>query len=373
MRAVHVVKVTGIAGAERHLLTLLSGLRARQIDARMIALTEPANPVEDYFQALEAKGIPAQREVIHNDVDISLLWRLRRQFRALKPDIVHTHLWHADFFGIQAARLAGIRTVITSRHNDDAFRHRRAIRTANFALWRAVSAGIAISDAIRRFSIEIEGAPPEKVHTVRYGMELTADQGDAAAARKALRRALDIPFNTLLVGMIGRLTEQKGFVYGLRAFATLETVPDAHLVIAGEGPLRAELEREAARLDAQKRVHFLGWRKDVPGIMAALDIFLMPSLWEGFGLVMLEAMAAQLPIIGSAVSAIPEVVLDGQSGILVPPRDVEGLRAALETLLRDHALRKHLGLIGQDRLETDFSAARMVEETLAIYHKKAGR
>lgn len=364
---VHVIKVTGIAGAERHLLMLLSGLRSHNIDAQIVVLTEPENPVDDYMEALAERDIPARREIIRTDVDISLYWRLRRIFQELRPTIVHTHLWHGDFFGIQAARLAGVKRVITSRHNDDAFRHKQAIRAVNFALWRTVSAGIAISDAIRNFSIEVEGAPANKLRTIHYGIEYTPNAVDVVAAHHALRAELGLAPTTLLIGMVCRLTEQKGILYGLRAFANLENIPETHLILAGEGPLRATLEAEAARLNIQERVHFLGWRKDVPQIMGGLDIFLMPSLWEGFGLALLEAMAVQLPIVGSAVSAIPEVVINGETGILVPPRDVAGLTAAVEALLRDHALRKHIGLLGLDRLETHFTAARMVEQTLALY------
>jgi glycosyltransferase involved in cell wall biosynthesis len=162
------------------------------------------------------------------------------------------------------------------------------------------------------------------------------------------------------------LIEQKGVRYGLQAFQQIaEVFPQAHLVIAGKGPLQDELEQQTT---LGERVHFLGWRDDVPTLLAALDVLIAPSLWEGFGLVLLEAMAQQTPIIGSAVSAIPEVVKHGETGLLVPPRDVDALAEALHQLLRDRPLRQHMGLLGRDRLETQFSAARMVEETVALYH-----
>jgi glycosyltransferase involved in cell wall biosynthesis len=365
MRVVHCIKATGIAGAERHLLVLLQGLRARQIDAQVIVLVEPDNPVEEYFQRFRDAGVPVRREVVHHHMDVTLYWRLRRLFRELKPDMVHTHLWHADLFGIPAARLAFVRRVITSRHNDDAFRYRRSIRLVNRLLWRMVSAGITISEAIARFSIEVEGAPRARLRTIHYGIEHRPYSGQQST-HSALRKELGLPDDVLLVGMVCRLTEQKGVTYGLQAFARLQDdFPSAHLVIAGNGPLRSALEAEAKTLGV--RAHFLGWRSDVGTIMEALDIFLMPSLWEGFGLVLLEAMAHQLPIVGSAVSAIPEVVAQGESGILVPPRDVDGLAAALRSLLGDRILRRYMGLVGEDRLETYFNAEQMVERTIALY------
>ncbi len=172
--------------------------------------------------------------------------------------------------------------------------------------------------------------------------------------------------------MVCRLIDQKGVAYGLRAFARIAPqFAAAHLVIAGDGSRRRALEAEAKALGVTDRVHFLGWRDDAAQVLAALDVLLMPSLWEGFGLVMLEAMAQTVPIIGSAVSAIPEVVIDGETGLLVPPRDVAGLANALTTLLTDAPLRRHMGLLGQDRVETIFSVEQMVADTLAVYSKLA--
>lgn len=369
MRVVHVIKMVGIAGAERHLLMLLSGLRARDVDAQIVLLVEPSNPMTEFVRAAEARDIPIRSVVIHGDFDVTLVRRLRAVFRELSPDIVHTHLLHADVFGIPAARSVGVPVVVTSRHNDNAFRRAVPIRLTNQALWRMVNAGIAISGALARFCVVVEGAPQEKIHTIYYGLEYQADANAHRLARENFRRELDIGQDASLVGVVCRLVEQKGVTYGLQAFARVAPrYPDAHLIIAGDGTLRAALEAEARALGCTDRIHFLGWRADVTPVLAALDILLMPSLWEGFGLVMLEAMAQRVPIIGSDVSAIPEVVARGETGLLVPPRDVDALEGALDTLLGDEALRRHMGLLGEDRLETLFSAARMVEQTLALYN-----
>lgn len=367
MRVAHIIKVVQAAGAERHLLALLSGLRQHDIDARLILLVEPANDMQSYVDEAAARGIPVERILIQRDFDPALFQRLRNLLQALQPDIAHTHLLHADLYGVPAARWAGVPVVLSSRHNDNTFRRRFPIKQVNQLLWRLADAGIAISDAIARFSIEVEGAPAGKIHRIYYGLE-AAKPLDRAGARAAVSNELGIPDDTVFIGVVCRLIEQKGVCYGLRAFARVASgYPQAHLLVAGEGPLRTALENESAALGLQKRVHFLGWRGDIPALMAALDIFLMPSLWEGFGLVLLEAMAQAVPVIASRVSAIPEVVVDGETGLLVPARDVDALAAALENLLADKPLRQYMGLQGQDRLETDFSAARMVDETAALY------
>ena len=368
MRVVHIIKVIRVAGAEQHLITLLGGLRAKQIDARMILLVEPHNPMDHYIAALNAKGVPVQPVIIRHHADVTLILRLKIELEKLAPDMVHTHLLHADLYGTLAARLVGI-PVISSRHNDDAFRYRTPVKVVNKTLWGITTAGIAISDAIARFSIEVEGAKQAQMHRIHYGLDTSVKGLDRADAQKKLISELGLPVDAVLIGMVCRLIEQKGVRYGLDAFCKIaQEFPQAHLLVVGEGGLRPQLEAKTQAAGLDSRVHFLGWRAEAARLMAGLDILLAPSLWEGFGLVLLEAMAQQTAIIASRVSAIPEVVVDRETGILVAPRDVNGLAEAMSELLRDPALRQHMGMMGRDRLETAFSATRMVDETIALYH-----
>ncbi len=371
MRVVHLIKVTGISGAERHLLMLLSGLRETGIDTQLILLVEPKNPVDEMVEEAEERNIPVQRVVIYHHLDVTLYWRLWRLLRQLQPDILHTHLWHADFFGIPAGRVARKATLLTGRHNDDAFRYRRPVRWINRILWKLVKGGTAISSAIRDFSIAIEGVSPNKVSTVRYGTEHESVSAETIeSARLAIRRELGVGDDAIVVGMVGRFVEQKGFLYGIQGMAPLiDRIEHLHLLIAGDGDLRDELEAEARQLGIQDRVHFLGWRTDIPRVMASLDIFLMPSLWEGFGMVLLEAMSKRVPVVASDVSAIPEIVVDGETGLLVPPRDPIAITQALYPLIHDAHLRKHMGFLGECRLEKDFNVERMVKETIAVYEE----
>jgi glycosyltransferase involved in cell wall biosynthesis len=372
LRVVHMIKATNIAGAETHLLMLLAGLRKRQIDAQLILLVEPAKPMDDYVQAAESRGIPVTRMIIAGDFDPTLLPRLRGALRLLRPRIVHTHLFHADLYGALAAKWLGRGTVvISSRHNDNAFRRREPYRSLNRWLWRMTDAGIAISESIARFAVEVEGAPPPKIQTIVYGLEAASQTpAERQATRRHMREQLGIEADAPVAGIVCRLVEQKGVSYGLQAFAQVAAqIPNACLLIAGDGPLRTQLEAEAAALGLGDAVRFLGWRDDVAQLMHAFDLLLVPSIWEGFGLVILEAMAHQLPTVASAVSAIPEIVVDGETGLLVPPRDVDALAGALVSLFVDVPLRKHMGMLAEDRLESHFSAARMVDETIALYRK----
>jgi len=349
--------------------TLVAGLRARGHDIQLILLVEPGRPADEVVAAAEARGIPVERIPIYADMDPTLLFRLTRRLRALRPDVAHTHLIHADMHAILPARLAGVPVVVTSRHNDAAFRLWPGIRQINRWLWGRVDAGIAISNAVARFNIEKEGAPADRVVTIHYGLPIVAP-AQPEASRAALRTALGLSPDALLIGAVCRLIEPKGLPYGLEAFARIaDRFPAAHLALAGDGPLRDALETQASALGIAARTHFLGWQAETAPIFAGLDIFLMPSLREGFGLVLLEAMTQSVPVVGSAVSAIPEVVADGETGLLVPPRDVDGLAEALASLLADPARRAAMGAAGRNRRETYFSSERMVDEPLALYQR----
>ena len=371
MRALHVIRATGMAGAETHLLALLEGLRARGLDAQLALLTRRDLPLHDYRAALQERGIPLHTFAMRGHLEPKLLLRLRALMQELRPSLVHTHLFHADLYGALAASRAHVPALVSSRHNDNAFRRRQPWRSLNRRLWRMADAGIAISQAVADFAVEIEDAPRDKLRVIHYGLQRQlSTNAERQALRSRMRTQLGIDQTQPLLGMACRLVEQKGVSDALQAFAgTRGEFPEARLLIAGDGPLRAQLESEATQAGLTGSVRFLGWRDDVPQLLAACDLFLMPSLWEGFGLVLLEAMAQGLPVVASRVSAIPEVVLAGETGLLAPPRDVPALREALLTLLRDPPLARHMGLMGMERLETHFSEQRMLDETLALYHE----
>lgn len=369
LHVVHLIKVVLVAGAERHLLTLIPALRTYDIESTILLLVEPEKPMDDYLQLAAEHDIVVHREVINHHLDLPLFVRLRRRLQTLSPDILHTHLLHADFYGAPTANALGI-PVITSRHNDNAFRHRIPMRVLHAGLWRMAAHGIAISEAIRQFAINIEYAPASRISTIHYGIDPAAMQRDTVEARSKLRKELGLPLHTQIVGVMCRLIEQKGLSYGLQAFQQLtDKHPNTHLVIAGDGVLRESLEAEAQQLGLDGLVHFLGWRSDPLQTLAGYDLLLMPSLWEGFGLVMLEAMAQGLPIIGSHVSAIPEVIENGETGLLVPPRDVPALTDALDRLLVDATLREQLGTNAGIRLRSQFSPDHMAARTADLYKR----
>ncbi len=365
MRAAHLSKVKGIAGSERHLLTLLPGLNALGVETTMIVIEEPDSPADDFCAAMSSRGVAVERVPVRSNLDPGLTARLTRALRAAAPDIAHTHLIHADLYGLPAARRAGVPGAVSSRHNDNPFRRRPLIRFANRRVMRRADRVIAISGALADFVRRVEGIPAEKVITVRYGLDPVDYPPGARAAARAL---FDGREGKAVIGFFGRLIEQKGIDTLLAAFAEVQRAhPGVRLAIVGDGDRRAALEAQAAALRLSDAVTFAGWVPDAPCLMPGCEVVVMPSRWEGFGLVALEAMSAARPLVASRVSALPEIVADGETGLLVPPDEPAALADALNNLLADPARADAMGRAGRARLAERFSVDRMIRETLAVY------
>ena len=369
MRVLHVIRATSLGGAESHVLELLDSMRARGLDAQLALLTRRDRPLHEYHARLRERNIPVHAFTQHGHINPQLLLWLYRLMRRLRPQIVHTHLLDADLYGALAARLAGVPALVSTRHGMNAFRYRQPFRSLHRQQWRMADAGIAGSKAVADFLVQVEGAPREKLRIINYGLARESFLGGARKElRHRLRMELGISESQPVVAVACRLVRLKGVSYALQAFAAVRTeFPQAQLLIAGDGVLREQLEAEARQAGLSGSARFLGWRDDVPQLLAACDLFMVPSLSEGFGLVYLEAMAQELPVIATRISAITEVVADGETGLLVPPHDVPALRDALLTLLRDRPLACRMGLAGRQRFETRFHESRMLDETVALY------
>ena len=363
----HVIKATGVAGAENHLLTLLPGLQARNVPVSLLILNEPGQPMNAYAERMIAAGVPTRQWPIRGNLDPLLVTRLTRLILAEKPRAVHTHLIHADWHGIIAARRARLNQIYMTGHNDDPFRRWLVVRLIQRWMWSCVTAGVAISEALRQFAISVEGAVPDRVSTIHYGLDPASTIG-GEGARTMLRHELDISPQAIVFGSVCRLVPQKGIDIALRAFwQVAQQIPDAHYIVVGEGPERAALKSQAAQYRLAHRMHFLGWRDNARTLMTAFDVFLMPSRWEGFGLVALEAMAARLPVIATNVSALPEIVMQNETGLLVPPDDVSALVEAMLAIAMQPDLIRKMGAAGRQRLEAAFTVDQMITRTAQLY------
>ena len=347
MKVLHVHRIGGIGGSERHLLTLLPALVARGVDVRFLGLDDPARAPDPFYALLE---VPYARLPAPRDVDPGLAVHVARVAHGV--DLVHTHLVHADVYGA-----LGARRLVSTKHNDDPFRTGPFRFVERALTWRAGRV-VAITHALARFLVDQVGLPRDKVTTIHYGLD---DLPRAWGKNPADPVEEDVP----LLLAVCRLEPQKGVDVAVRALARLRDVePAAELVVLGDGPERDRLEDLARELDVP--VHLLGRVPDVAAWLRRADVLVHPARWEGFGLALLEAMLAQLPVVATNVSSIPEIVADGATGLLVPPDDPEALAEAIARVLGDPGT---FGAAGRERARAEFSVARMADETLAVYEQ----
>lgn len=367
VRLVFVINTLAVGGAERQLTRVVRELHATgRWNVSVYSIVRQGQFVE----AIEDAGIEvagqcqpwskSPRHVFRCVCDL-YAYLIREQ-----PEIVHCYLERAGFVGALAGRAAAVPHIITSRMGapySPSPESELVRRTTNWISDRCSEAIVAISEATRAQAIR-EGAPESKLVTLYNGV--------LPASPVAPGPRL-FPGNPV-IGTVGTLRQVKGHRVLLEAAPRiLAALPQTHFVLAGTGPERKRLEALARELEVADRVRFLGQRADIPAVLAAFDVFVLPSLGEGMPNAVLEAMVAGLPVVASRVGGIPEVVEDGKSGLLVEPDSPGALADALICVGREQQLRRTMGQRGRHRALTTFSPQTELAETEALYYRLLGR
>lgn len=353
-RVLHVVKVAGISGAENHLLLLLPDLRQRGFDVAAVMLHEGEPGASEFAARLESGGVPVEPVHLSRTTDPRAFSRILRRARRERPEILHTHLVHADFHALPAGRLARVPVLVSTKHGFNSFRDGKAFAAADRAVGALADVQVAISAGLARYLGESEGFDPASFEIVHYGIVAGPEPPSLPAAPR--------------LAIVGRLIPIKGHTVLLDAIARArERLPGLTLEIAGEGPLGPELERTAARLGLAEVVTFLGRVAPAAPVLERAEIVVVPSFGEGFGMVALEAMERGRPVIASAVGGLPEIVDDGSTGRLVPPGDTAALAEAIVGLAGDPALAASMGAAGRVRALAEFSQERCTDRIEALY------
>ncbi len=351
------MRMSGVSGSENHLLTLVSALRLTGWASDVIIPSPRPRAVAEYAEVLRnvAGSVDVLREP--TDADVRLIGALVRRLRSGRYDVAHAHLAHADLHLAAASLMANV-PLVTTKHNHDPFRARQPFRLVEAVASRRYARIIAISESLGE---SIRSWTGRQAETIRYGLEA----GDEPPPRSGFAS----PVRLLAVG---RLEPQKGLDVVLQAVRHVaEAGWDVALSIAGDGSRRRELETLARSLGIDRHVAFLGHRTDVHELMGRADVLVHAARWEGFGLVLLEAMRAALPIVATRVGGIPEVVAEGQTALLVDPEAPEPFAHAILALLADPARALTLGRAGRTRLVTEFSPEQMARRTASVYDELA--
>ena len=361
MFSLHVDTARTWRGGQNQVLVTVLGLRA--IGHRTMLVAHPGGELRRRAE----EGLELLPLAPMTEMDLSAAWRLSRAIKQLRPDIIHAH----DPHGVAMSALAlSMSTQLVKPPLVAARRVDFHLRGSSLSRWkyRQVDMFICASNAIRQMLLS-DGIPPQRAVTVHEGIDLARV---AAASPAPLHEELWLPHGSPIVGNVAALVPHKGQRHLVDAAAlVVRQVPDARFVIAGEGELRSALEHQIKHLGLEKHVLLAGFRPDVLSLHKAFDLFVMSSVTEGLGTSLLDAMAAGRPVVATTAGGMPEVVEDGKTGILVPPRDHHAMADAIVRLLKDDALRRRMGEAGLSLAHARFSAERMVQDTLRVYERVA--
>jgi glycosyltransferase involved in cell wall biosynthesis len=368
MKILHVINTLAVGGAELHLLTLCRGLRPYALDMTVAFGRESIGDSRSLRSDFEQCGVRTIRVGAERRYDPSFPVRILRVLRSERPDILHSHLPRADLAAGAAGLVTRSQPWIVSVHGmhdaRDTWSGRPWMPLVR-RVWAGADRVIAISEAVKSWLVREQAIPAARVSVIHYGVDLAR----FASAIRDLREAWGLN-DEPVVGSIGRLDPRKGHERLIRAMVAVHRrVPRAILVIAGHDPggYRNALEQLVGDLGLQGTVRFVGFQSDVPAFLATVDVFAFASDSEGFGQVVVEAMAAAKPVVAIRMAPLTEIVADGESGILVSPRDPESLAEAMVRLLEDREEARRMGRRGRLRAEGLFSAETMSSRTAQLY------
>lgn len=360
-----VVHSLRVGGAERLAVQLARGLA---VPFRFVFVTlDEAGPLGE---TLERAGIPVATLLRRPGLDLSCAHRLACLLRAERVDLVHAHQYTPFVYSALARSLGGDQPILFTehgRHFPDAPKRKRIL--ANRFLLQSHDRIVGVGQAVRAALIQNEGFAPHRVAVIPNGIDETRFL-DRASQRETMRRRLGLPDSVPVLIQVARLDPLKDHATALRAFARLRhRHPTAVLLLVGEGPEEPAIREQIVRLGLDGSVRLLGLRTDIPELLAVADVALLSSLSEGVPLSLLEAMAASLPIVATAVGGTPAVVEPGQTGWLVPPGDSEALAGALGRVLDDPLQAARMGRRGCDRVRAEFTEARMQTRYAQFYRE----
>jgi glycosyltransferase involved in cell wall biosynthesis len=364
-----------IGGTERQVVNLTAGLDRTRFDLHIGCFEQRG----EFLPEVEARRIPVIEYKIHRLYGPDT-WRqqlkLAGYLRRHRIDVVHSYNFYANCFAVPAARLAGVPVIVAAIRDTGAFlppQHRAAQRL----ICRLAHVVLANASAVRDWLIE-EGYRPDMVQVIRNGIDLTRFARPRVGG--GVREELGIPKDAPVIAMLARVNRLKGVEYFIEAAATVASrFPEARFLVIGDALLmtggtvcpntdyRRELDERIRQHGLEGRVIFTGFRLDVPELLSEITVAVHPSLSEALSNAVLESMAAGIPVVATRVGGTPEIIEDGVTGLLVPPRDSSALAQTISRLLLDRDLAARVGQAGRRRIMEHFSLARMVRETERLY------
>lgn len=357
----HVLLSLQPGGLENGVVNIVNGLDPSRFRSSLCCLQGAGG----FVSRVRAPDVSIHEMGLGRGNDYRLPWRLAQLFRRSRPDIVHTRNPEAFFYGFLGAKLAGVRALVHSEHG-------RIFPDKWHRLWaqrlfsRYTTTVFAVSEQLKRDLVRKVGLPEARIEVLYNGVDLSRC---VPIDRESMRWRLGAGVGDIVIGSVGRLAPVKNYSLLLHAVQGLVAAVGIIVVLVGDGPERTALMAIAQELGLGERVHFLGHRDDVFELLAAMDVFVLPSVSEGMSNTLLEAMAAGVPVVASDVGGNPEIVRDGVDGLLFPTADMVALRERLQKLCVDLHLRECLGKAGRERVLEGFSIEAMIARYERLYQQ----
>lgn len=373
LKVLHFRSTSALAGPERCILELTHPLREQGFETQLLAFYRPKGvPLNPLLEQAEGKGLEVEQWADTAWFSPTVIRELAQKLGRDHIGLIHTHDYKTNLLGGIAARLAGVKPIATLHLHDLSTHRLRLYRILDLAVLRSFPRVIAVAEALRQELIAA-GLPPAKVVTVHNGIGGQEFVSGAFSRAEGLRQRLGIGDSQSVVSAVGRLCPQKGQGDFLESAAWVrKALPNARFLILGDGPAKEELRELCRSLSIQDAVSFLGHQRDVAAFMALSNCIVLPSVREGLPYVLLEALALARPVVATQVGGVPEVVQDGETGLLVPPRRPDRLAEAILYLLRNPAEAVRLGQRGRERVLREFTAEAMGYETAEVYREVLG-
>ena len=361
MKVLHIISSGGMYGAEAVILNLLRITRDTPNPAALGIFYNTKNPNRQFFDAAMREGFSPQVIQCDSQFDRNTITAIRELAAREQADVIHAHGYKADIYCYLAMRGTPTPLVSTCHTWYDTDVIVTLYGKLDRFILRSYTRIVAVSDEVRQRLLDA-GVQPGKIHIVRNGIDLRPFNRPRVSAGDATR--------DLVVGLVGRLAWEKGVdLYLAAAAKVLGEFPTARFVAIGEGPDRDKLNAQIDQLGISGRAELLGRREDMPTAYASLDVMVSASRQEGLPMAILEGMASHLPLVATSVGEIPKLIFDQQTGLLVPPDNVDALAAAIVTMLRDSALRDRLSAAARKLVENEYSADRMAADYLRVYEE----
>lgn len=356
----------GVGGAEEVRSVLMNNIDKEKFSVSLCCIGERG----EIGQELSEKGfyIRALKKGwgLHN---ISSTFALLKLIKQSKPDIVHTCLFYANYHGRIAAKLAKVPIIVSEEQNVDKWKKKYLVfLLIDWLLSKVTDRIIACSQAVKDFVLQNEKIETDKLLFVPNTFDHKKFVNHSSIEKKNIKRALGLSDKDRIIGTVGSFSLQKGHIYLIKAMKEIvRNEPSCKLLMVGAGPLENELRKKADKLGLNKQIIFTGKRRDIFNLFSILEIFVLPSLWEGLPLVSLEAMAMAKPVVASQIPGITEVVIDGENGILVAPKNSNLLAKAILDLLKDSDRSKKMGELGKARILKHYNPQTYVSKIESLY------